>query len=38
MAYKDLRAFIEALEGAGELRRVPAEVDPRLDSPRSPIA
>ncbi len=31
MAYKDLRAFIEALEGAGELCRVPAEVGPRLE-------
>jgi len=31
MAYKDLRAFIEALEAAGELRRVRAEVEPRLE-------
>ncbi len=31
MAYKDLREFIAALEAAGELRRVPFEVDPELE-------
>ena len=30
MAYRDLRAFIEALDGAGELHRLKAEVDPQL--------
>ncbi len=31
MAYRDLRAFITALERAGELRRITAEVDPVLE-------
>jgi 4-hydroxy-3-polyprenylbenzoate decarboxylase len=31
MAYKDLREFISALEKAGELRRIPFEVDPILE-------
>ena len=31
MAYADLRAFITALENAGELKRVTAEVDPNLE-------
>ncbi len=31
MAYPDLRAFIAALERAGELRRIAAEVDPVLE-------
>jgi len=31
MAYKDLREFIAALEKAGELRRIPFEVDTRLE-------
>jgi 4-hydroxy-3-polyprenylbenzoate decarboxylase len=31
MAYSDLRAFIAALERAGELRRIAAEVDPVLE-------
>jgi 4-hydroxy-3-polyprenylbenzoate decarboxylase len=31
MAYADLRAFIDALERAGELKRVTAEVDPHLE-------
>lgn len=31
MAYNDLREWIAALEGAGELRRVRAEVDPVLE-------
>jgi 4-hydroxy-3-polyprenylbenzoate decarboxylase len=31
MAYKDLREFIAALERAGELRRIPFEVDPVLE-------
>jgi 4-hydroxy-3-polyprenylbenzoate decarboxylase len=31
MAYADLRDFINALEKAGELKRVPAEVDPHLE-------
>ncbi|MEX2299581.1 MAG: menaquinone biosynthesis decarboxylase [Bryobacterales bacterium] len=31
MAYADLRAFIFALEKAGELKRVTAEVDPNLE-------
>ncbi|MBP1776713.1 MAG: uncharacterized protein H6Q86_2723, partial [candidate division NC10 bacterium] len=31
MAYADLRAFITALERAGELRRIAAEVDPILE-------
>ncbi len=31
MAYADLRAFIDALEKAGELKRVTAEVDPNLE-------
>ena len=29
--YRDLREFIDALEGAGELRRVAVEVDPRFE-------
>jgi 4-hydroxy-3-polyprenylbenzoate decarboxylase len=31
MAYNDLREFVAALERAGELRRIPAEVDPILE-------
>jgi 4-hydroxy-3-polyprenylbenzoate decarboxylase len=31
MAYKDLRDFIGALEQAGELKRIPFEVDPVLE-------
>ena len=31
MAYTDLREFIDALEKAGELKRIPFEVDPRLE-------
>lgn len=31
MAYKDLREFIAALEKAGELKRIPFEVDPILE-------
>lgn len=31
MAYDDLRGFIAALERAGELKRIPFEVDPRLE-------
>lgn len=31
MAYTDLREFIEALDKAGELKRIPFEVDPRLE-------
>ena len=31
MAYTDLRAFVAALERAGELRRISAEVDPVLE-------
>lgn len=31
MAYLDIREFIAALESKGELRRVTAEVDPRLE-------
>ncbi|HTU02544.1 MAG TPA: hypothetical protein VMG58_12035, partial [Candidatus Sulfotelmatobacter sp.] len=31
MAYADLREFIAALERAGELRRIRAEVDPVLE-------
>ena len=31
MAYRDLREFLSQLEGAGELKRVSAEVDPRLE-------
>jgi 4-hydroxy-3-polyprenylbenzoate decarboxylase len=31
MAYKDLREFIAALDQAGELRRIPIEVDPVLE-------
>jgi len=31
MAYRDLRAFVRALEDAGELKRVPFEVDPVLE-------
>jgi 4-hydroxy-3-polyprenylbenzoate decarboxylase len=31
MAYKDLREFISALEKAGELKRIPFEVDPVLE-------
>ena len=31
MAYSDLREFIQALENAGELKRVTAEVDPVLE-------
>ncbi len=31
MAYSDLRTFVAALERAGELRRIPVEVDPVLE-------
>lgn len=31
MAYQDLREFIRALEKAGELKRIPFEVDPYLE-------
>ena len=31
MAYSDLREFIGALEKAGELKRIPFEVDPELE-------
>ncbi len=31
MAYKDLRDFIDALDKAGELKRIPFEVDPVLE-------
>jgi 4-hydroxy-3-polyprenylbenzoate decarboxylase len=31
MAYKDLREFIAALDKAGELKRIPFEVDPYLE-------
>jgi 4-hydroxy-3-polyprenylbenzoate decarboxylase len=31
MAYKGLRDFIAVLEAAGELKRIPAEVDPELE-------
>ena len=31
MAYLDLREFIAALETAGELKRIPFEVDPKLE-------
>lgn len=31
MPYRDLREFIDALEKAGELKRIPFEVDPRLE-------
>ena len=31
MAYSDLREFIAALEKAGELKRIPFEVDPKLE-------
>jgi 4-hydroxy-3-polyprenylbenzoate decarboxylase len=31
MAYQDLREFIRALEKAGELKRIPFEVDPHLE-------
>ena len=31
MAYRDLREFVKALEKAGELKRVRAEVDPLLE-------
>src|SRR3954467_7779446 len=31
MAFKDLRDFIAALEKAGELKRIPFEVDTRLE-------
>ncbi len=31
MEYKDLRDFIEQLEGLGELKRIPVEVDPYLE-------
>src|SRR5260370_8916348 len=33
MAYEDLREFIRALEKAGELKRIPFEVDPVLEIP-----
>jgi 4-hydroxy-3-polyprenylbenzoate decarboxylase len=31
VAYKDLREFIKRLEAAGELKRIPAEIDPVLE-------
>jgi 4-hydroxy-3-polyprenylbenzoate decarboxylase len=31
MAYQDLRDFMRALEKAGELKRIPFEVDPKLE-------
>ncbi len=31
MAYRDLPAYLKALERAGELKRVPVEVDPELE-------
>ena len=31
MAYNDLREFVQALEKEGELKRIPFEVDPRLE-------
>ncbi|HEX4168658.1 MAG TPA: menaquinone biosynthesis decarboxylase [Bryobacteraceae bacterium] len=31
MSFKDLRGFVSALEGAGELRRVKVEVNPHLE-------
>ncbi len=31
MAFQDLREFLAALEKAGELKRIPFEVDPRLE-------
>jgi 4-hydroxy-3-polyprenylbenzoate decarboxylase len=31
MAYRDLREFIDQLEAAGELKRVAAQIDPRLE-------
>ena len=31
MPYRDLRAFISALEESGELKRIPFEVDPVLE-------
>ena len=31
MAYQDLREFVRALEKNNELKRVPFEVDPRLE-------
>ena len=31
MTYRDLRDFVAALEASGELRRVTAIVDPRLE-------
>ena len=31
MAYESLRAFVEKLEAAGELKRIPVEVDPVLE-------
>jgi 4-hydroxy-3-polyprenylbenzoate decarboxylase len=31
MAYNDLREFVRALEKAGELKRIPFEVDPHLE-------
>lgn len=31
MAHNDLREFIQALEKAGELKRIPFEVDPKLE-------
>ena len=31
MAYRDLQSFVRALDAAGELRRITAEVDPFLE-------
>ena len=31
MSYRDLREFIKALEGAGELKRIAVPVDPHLE-------
>ena len=33
MAYRDIREFIAALDRENELKRVEAEVDPRLEIP-----
>src|SRR5919202_5860395 len=31
MAYRDLREFVRSLDKAGELKRIPFEVDPHLE-------
>jgi len=38
MAFRDLREFIKLLDERGELVRVRAQVDPELESPKSPTA